>query len=269
MPLVGFGTAALRDPAGALRMALDKGYKLFDSASYTGPWYRSEKPLGAILQDANARRKLFITTKLHPADHGSTAAKKSFETSLENLQTDYIDLYLIHFPECGDWLSGCKGKPQGTWKDSWRVMEDLYKQKKVRAIGVSNFSPSQLRELISFAKIKPHVFQTWIDPLNQAKDLHNICKENNIVLQAYSSLGTQWLARGKKENPVLTNPLLQQLAIKYNKQVAQVVLRWLVQRGIAVIPRSNSEHHIASNLDIFDFKLSPEDMTKIGTLKPS
>jgi len=201
-------------------------------------------------------------------DHGYRSVIQNLESSLNNFQTDYIDLYLIHFPRCWDALCGNR-QPEGTWQDSWRAFEDSYKAGKVKAIGISNFELEELQELVDLAKVKPAVLQSWFDPFHQARNLVNFCKKNDIHFQAYSSLGTQWQARGWSRNPVFGDTTLQQIANTHNKTVAQVVIRWVLQQGISVIPRSNSRDHIFANLNVFDFSLSEEDMTKIDQLDGS
>jgi len=190
MPLIGFGTAALSDHS-ALDEAYNAGYRMFDTASDTGPWYRTEIPIGNLLvhPEENDREELFLITKLHPQDHGGNSSINSFQQSLTNLQTVYLDLFLIHFPEC--WGDLCKTKPVGTWKDTWVAVEHLYRNKRIRAIGVSNFNLHQLKELDKIAKIKPQVLQTWYDPFHRDEALINYCKSKDIQVMAYSSLGSQ------------------------------------------------------------------------------
>jgi diketogulonate reductase-like aldo/keto reductase len=156
MPIVLFGTAALKDPGSVIPYSLQLGLKGLDTASDVGPWYKTEGLIGQLIKDYELHRSdYFFVTKLHPSQHGYDSALKAVDASLKNLQSSYIDLYLIHYPNCFGDL--CKTEPEGTWKDSWRAMEMLYKQKKLRALGVSNFQLDQLKELKRIANVQPHV----------------------------------------------------------------------------------------------------------------
>jgi diketogulonate reductase-like aldo/keto reductase len=180
MPILGFGTAALYEPHRAIAAALNAGYRLIDTASDTGPWYKTEKIIGELLQ--TRRGEIFITTKVHPQDHGYDSAIESVGGSLQRLQSEYADLVLLHYAEC--WNDICDMEQvRGTWQQSWRALETLYERGTVRAIGVSNFFVEQLRELVKFAKYKPHVVQNYIDPFNFPHEIEQFCKNNDIILQ--------------------------------------------------------------------------------------
>jgi methylglyoxal/glyoxal reductase len=172
-------------------------------------------------------------------------------------------LYLLHYPGCSESL--CKESPAGTWKEAWKALEKIYHDKQARAIGVSNFSLEQIKQLIKFTKVKPHVVQNWFDPLHQDWDTVNFCRSHNIAYQAYSPLGTQ---HQKTPNPVLTHPTILALAEKHGRTPAQVVLRWMVQEGIPTIPRTNSNAHLKENSEIIHFALPRSDMQKIRDIKP-
>lgn len=187
MPTVGFGCAG-RLNRQVLQHALAAGYTMFDT-SQAMEWY-DEAELGeAINASGVARSRLFLTSKLHPRDHGETSALRAFPTSLKRLGTAYLDAFLLHYPHCFGSL--CDKKPEGTWRDSWRALEALHMRGDVRAIGVSNFSPEDLKELLAFARVRPHLVQSWMDPLYQARALRQVCSDHGVVFQAYSTLGTQ------------------------------------------------------------------------------
>jgi len=263
MPMIGFGTAALTEGGyTAVAHAVTHGYQLFDTASDTGPWYHTEKTIGKLTKDYELNRKdLFVTSKLHPQDFGPTTSIKAFQQSLENLDSDYIDLYLLHYPEC--WGDLCSKKPEGTWKDAWKVLEDLYDAGKVKSIGVSNFPLNQLEELMKFASIKPHVVQTWFDPFHQDWELISYCRKNHIVFQAYSPLGNQWQ---KPKHPLLNDAIIASIAEKYKKSPVQVTLRWMLQEAIPSLPRSNNPKHIEENIDIFSFSLTESEVRRMRDL---
>jgi len=261
VPQVGFGTAGLTQPAVAISWAIHSGYRLLDTASDTGPWYRTETVIGNLIQQLIpqlniTRSAFFITTKLHPQDHGYDEALRSFQRSLRNLNTDYVDLYLLHYPECFGDLCSIKPKEVGLWEQSWRALETLYKTKKVRAIGVSNFNLQQLKTLMGLAEVPPHVVQNYFTPLQQDRAVLDFCRQHHIQFQAYSSLTRQ----------ALSHPLIETLAAKYHKSPAQIIIRWLTQENIVAIPKSNNLQHIKENLEIFDFELSADDMKALFNL---
>ena len=288
MPRVGYGCAG-RLGRRTLGEALAAGYRGFDT-SQAKEWYLEEE-LGAAVAAALAsgndngavaaapegggsppavgplpasRAELFLETKLHPRDHGEKAALRAFPTSLRQLQTTYVDAFLLHYPSCFGDLCG-PTPPEGTWRDSWRALETLYDAGQTRAIGVSNFSPEDLRQLLAHARIRPHLVQSWMDPLQQARPLRALCAQHGILFQAYSTLGTQWLSR-TRINPVLRHPTLAAVGREVGRSAAQVALRWALQHGVAVIPRSSKPRNMAANLRLFDFALSDEHMAAIDAL---
>ena len=246
MPVLGFGVYQITDPAEceqAVYDALMAGYRLIDTAAV----YKNEEAVGkAVIKSGIPREELFITTKLWIQDTGYENTKRAFEKSLKRLQTDYLDLYLIH-------------QPFGDIYSSWRAMEDLYNEGKIRAIGVSNFLPDRLLDLILHNKIIPAVNQVETHPFLQQTENAKFMKENNVQIESWAPF-----AEGK--NNIFQNEILLPLAEKYNKSVAQIILRWLTQRDIVVIPKSVRKERIIENFDIFDFELSKEDMEKIVTL---
>ena len=246
MPVLGFGVYQITDPAEceqAVYDALMAGYRLIDTAAA----YKNEEAVGkAVIKSGIPRDELFITTKLWIQDAGYDSTKRAFEESLKRLQTDYLDLYLIH-------------QPFGDIYSSWRAMEDLYNEGKIRAIGVSNFLPDRLLDLILHNKIIPAVNQVETHPFLQQIENTEFMKENNVQIESWAPF-----AEGK--NNIFQNEILLSIAGKYNKSVAQIILRWLTQRDIVVIPKSVRKERIIENFDIFDFELSKEDMEKIVTL---
>lgn len=246
MPVLGFGVYQITDPAEceqAVYDALMAGYRLIDTAAA----YKNEEAVGkAVIKSGIPRDELFITTKLWIQDAGYDSTKRAFEESLKRLQTDYLDLYLIH-------------QPFGDIYSSWRAMEDLYNEGKIRAIGVSNFLPDRLLDLILHNKITPAVNQVETHPFLQQIENAEFMKENNVQIESWAPF-----AEGK--NNIFQNEILLSIAGKYNKSVAQIILRWLTQRDIVVIPKSVRKERIIENFDIFDFELLKEDMEKIVTL---
>ena len=246
MPVLGFGVYQITDPAEceqAVYDALMAGYRLIDTAAA----YKNEEAVGkAVIKSGIPRDELFITTKLWIQDAGYDNTKRAFEESLKRLQMDYLDLYLIH-------------QPFGDIYSSWRAMEDLYNEGKIRAIGVSNFLPDRLLDLILHNKITPAVNQVETHPFLQQIENAEFMKENNVQIESWAPF-----AEGK--NNIFQNEILLSIAGKYNKSVAQIILRWLTQRDIVVIPKSVRKERIIENFDIFDFELSKEDMEKIVTL---
>jgi 2,5-diketo-D-gluconate reductase A len=246
MPILGFGVFQVTDLAECERSvvdAIETGYRLIDTAQS----YMNEEAVGkAIRQGGVAREKLFITTKLWIQSKGYEGAKKAFENSLRKLQLDYLDLYLIH-------------QPYGDVYGEWRAMEELYKEGKVRAIGVSNFHPDRLMDLIVNNEIVPAVNQVETHPFHQQNEAQQFMIDNNVQIESWGPF-----AEGR--NNLFHNELLQSIGSRYNKSIAQVVLRWLTQRGVVAIPKSVRKERMQENLDIFDFELSAEDMEAIKTL---
>lgn len=246
MPLEGFGVfqvPELSECEKAVSEALDVGYRLIDTAAA----YFNEEAVGAAIAKSGIKREeLFITTKLWIQDAGYENAKKAFQTSMDKLGLDYLDLYLIH-------------QPFSDYYGSWRAMEELYEQGKIRAIGVCNFYPDRLADLYINAKIKPMVNQVEIHPFFQQQSAINTMKEFNIQPEAWGPF-----AEGKFG--IFQNEILTEIGKKYGKTSAQVILRWKIQRGVVVIPKSVKRERMEQNFDIWDFELSKEDMQKISTL---
>ncbi|WP_058763638.1 aldo/keto reductase [Exiguobacterium chiriqhucha] len=246
MPILGFGVFQIQDEREceqAVYEAIAAGYRLIDTAAS----YLNEEAVGrAIKRSGVPRAELFITTKLWVQDTGYENTKKAFEKSLDRLQVDYLDLYLIH-------------QPFGDVHGSWRAMEELYREGKINAIGVSNFQPDRLIDLIIHNEIVPAVNQVETHVFNQQVESHDFMKENNVQIESWGPF-----AEGK--NNLFQNEILASIAEKYDKSVAQVALRWLTQRGVVAIPKSVRKERIIENFNIFDFVLSSEDMEKIATL---
>ncbi|MCM3022339.1 aldo/keto reductase [Heyndrickxia ginsengihumi] len=246
MPILGFGVFQIQDEKEceqAVYDAIMAGYRLIDTAAS----YLNEEAVGrAIKRSGVPREELFITTKLWVQDTGYERTKKAFERSLERLQLDYLDLYLIH-------------QPFGDVYGSWRAMEELCREGKIRAIGVSNFHPDRLIDLIIHNEMVPAVNQVETHVFNQQIESHNFMKENNVQIESWGPF-----AEGK--NNMFQNEILVSIAEKNKKSVAQVVLRWLTQRGVVAIPKSVRKERIIENFNIFDFELSQEDMEKIASL---
>ncbi|MCY8105093.1 MULTISPECIES: glyoxal/methylglyoxal reductase [Bacillus] len=245
MPWFGLGVFKVENGSEAtesVKAAIKNGYRSIDTAAV----YKNEEGVGIGIKESGvAREELFITSKVWNEDQGYDTTLAAFEKSLERLQLDYLDLYLIHWP----------GKDK--YKDTWRALEKLYKDGKIRAIGVSNFQVHHLEELLKDAEIKPMVNQVEFHPRLTQKELRDYCKAQGIQLEAWSPL---------MQGQLLDNDVLTQIAEKYNKSVAQVILRWDLQHEVVTIPKSIKEHRIIENADIFDFELSQEDMDKIDAL---
>ncbi|MEH7012298.1 aldo/keto reductase [Neobacillus niacini] len=246
MPILGFGVFQIQDEnecEQAVYDAIMTGYRLIDTAAS----YLNEEAVGrAIKRSGVPREELFITTKLWVQDAGYESTKKAFARSLERLQLDYLDLYLIH-------------QPFGDVYGSWHAMEELYREGKVRAIGVSNFYPDRLVDLICNNEVVPAVNQVETHPFCQQIESAKLMKENNVQIESWGPF-----AEGK--NNMFQNELLVSIAEKHNKSVAQVILRWLTQRGVVSIPKSVRKERIIENFNILDFELSQQDMEKISTL---
>ncbi|CAH0144803.1 Glyoxal reductase [Peribacillus sp. Bi96] len=246
MPILGFGVFQMNDPKEceqAVYDALMAGYRLIDTAAS----YLNEEEVGrAIKRSGVPREELFITTKLWVQDAGYENTKKAFVKSLERLQLDYLDLYLIH-------------QPFGDVYGSWRAMEELYREGKIKAIGVSNFYADRLVDLITHNEVVPAVNQVETNPFCQQVESAKLMEENNVQIESWAPF-----AEGK--NDMFQNEVLVSIAEKHNKSVAQVILRWLTQRGVVVIPKSVRKERIIENFNIFDFELSQEDLEKIATL---
>jgi len=246
MPILGFGVFQIPDPEECERSVYDAikaGYRLIDTAAV----YLNEEAVGkAIKRSGVTREALFITTKLWVQDAGYEQAKIAFEKSLKRLQLDYLDLYLIH-------------QPYGDVHGAWKAMEELYKEGKIKAIGISNFQPDRIMDLILHHDVLPAVNQIETHPFHQQIDTQNFLEDNNIQHQSWGPF-----AEGK--NNLFKNELLSSIGKKYNKSVAQVVLRWFTQRGVIAIPKSVHKQRIEENFDIFDFQLNEKDMEAIKSL---
>ena len=246
MPILGFGVFQIPDAAECERSvldALDVGYRLIDTAAS----YMNEEAVGNALRKSGIPRKdLFITTKLWIQSNGYEDTKRAFERSLNRLQLDYLDLYLIH-------------QPYGDVYGEWRAMEELHKQGKIRAIGVANFHPDRLMDLIIHNNVKPAINQIETHPFNQQVEAQKFLIENNVQIESWGPF-----AEGK--NNIFTNEVLLSVAKKHGKSIAQIVLHWLNQRGVIAIPKSVRKERMTENFKIFDFELSPEEMAAIAGL---
>lgn len=246
MPMLGFGVFQVPDRAEcerSVRSAIDVGYRLLDTAAS----YGNEEAVGAAIKDHGiSRSELFVTTKLWVQDASYEGAKAAFERSLNKLQLDYLDLYLIH-------------QPYGDVYGAWRAMEELHRAKRIRAIGVSNFHSDRLVDFVLHNEIAPAVNQIEIHPFHQQDDAQKILQEYKVQPEAWGPF-----AEGK--NGLFTNPVLQSIGKKHGKSIAQVVLRWLIQRGIVAIPKSVRTERMAENFAIFDFELDNDDLAMVAAL---
>ena len=246
MPSVGFGVFQITDKEECIKTvlnAIDVGYRLIDTAQS----YGNEEAVGeAIAKSPVNREELFITTKVWISNAGYDKAKKSIEDSLKKMKLDYLDLVLIH-------------QPLNDYYGTYRAMEDLYKEGKIKAIGVSNFYPDRLVDLTLFNRITPAVNQIEVNPFHQQLEAQEVNKKYGVQLQAWASF-----AEGR--NGIFDNPVLKTIGDKYGKSVAQVILRCLLQRGIVPLSKTVSKERMLQNIDIFDFELNEDDMNKIYAL---
>lgn len=249
MPWLGLGVFKVEEGpelVNAVKVAIKHGYRSIDTATI----YANEEGVGqgileGIKEAGISREDLFITSKVWNSDLGYESTIAAYETSLQKLGLDYLDLYLIHWPV------------EGKYKEAWRALETLYKEGRVKAIGVSNFQIHHLTDVMKDAEIKPMVNQVEYHPRLTQKDVQAFCLEHGIQLEAWSPL---------MQGELLDNEVLQEIATKYNKSVAQVILRWDLQNGVVTIPKSTKEHRIVENASIFDFELTEEDMKQIHEL---
>ncbi|WP_199425939.1 aldo/keto reductase [Thermaerobacillus caldiproteolyticus] len=249
MPWFGIGVFKVEDGpelVHAVKTAIKHGYRSVDTAAI----YGNEAGVGqgireGIKEAGISREDLFVTSKVWNTDLGYESTIAAYETSLKKLGLEYLDLYLIHWPV------------EGKYKDAWRALETLYKEGRVRAIGVSNFQIHHLEDLMKDAEIKPMVNQVEYHPRLTQKELQAFCREHGIQLEAWSPL---------MQGQLLDNEVLQEIANKYNKSVAQVILRWDLQNGVVTIPKTTKEHRIVENASVFDFELTEEDMKRIDGL---
>lgn len=249
MPWFGIGVFKVEEGpelVNAVKTAIKHGYRSVDTAAI----YENEEGVGKGIQEGLkeagiSREDLFVTSKVWNADLGYESTIAAYETSLKNLGLEYLDLYLIHWPV------------EGKYKDAWRALETLYKEGRVKAIGVSNFQIHHLEELRKDAEIKPMINQVEYHPRLTQKELKAFCQDNGIQLEAWSPL---------MQGQLLDNEILQEIANKHNKSVAQIILRWDLQKGVVTIPKSTKEHRIIENANVFDFELTTEEMEIIDEL---
>ncbi len=250
MPRLGLGVFRVENSPeliNAVKVAIENGYRSIDGAAI----YGNEEAMGegirqGIKEAGISREDLFITSKVWNADLGYESTIAAYEASLERLGLDYLDLYLIHWPV------------EGKYKEAWRALEHLYKEGRVKAIGVSNFQVHHLQDLLSDAEIKPVINQIELHPYLSQQKVREFCKENDIQVEAWSPL--------MAGNGLLENETLKEIAKKYNKTTAQVVLRWDLQSQVVTIPKSTNEKRLIENIDVFDFNLSDDDIAKIDSL---
>lgn len=246
MPILGFGVFQIPDAAECEKVvleAIESGYRLIDTAAS----YMNETAVGtAIKKSGVPREEFFVTTKIWVQDVGYEKTMKAFEKSLQKLQLEYLDLYLIH-------------QPYGDIFGSWRAMQELYNQGKIRAIGVANFHPDRVMDLIVNSGFTPAVNQIETHPFLQQTETQQFLQENNVQIQSWGPF-----AEGK--NNIFQNEVLLSISEKYNKSVAQVILRWLTQRGVVVIPKSVRKERMTENFNIFNFELSNDDLQSIALL---
>jgi 2,5-diketo-D-gluconate reductase A len=247
MPILGFGVFQMADPAECERSivdAIETGYRLIDTAAS----YGNEEAVGKAIKPCGVpRQELFVTTKLWVSDAGYEKAKRAFDRSLKRLGLDYLDLYLIH-------------QPYGDVYGAWRAMEELYREGRAKAIGVSNFHPDRVIDLILHNEVPPAVNQVETHPFHQQVETQEFLRENNVQIESWGPF-----AEGK--NDIFENEVLKSIGGKYGKTVAQVILRWLTQRGVVAIPKSVRKDRMAENFDSFDFELGGEDMDAIRALE--
>ncbi|HEX7677692.1 MAG TPA: aldo/keto reductase, partial [Thermoanaerobaculia bacterium] len=247
MPLLGFGVFQIADAGECERSvfeALGVGYRLIDTASS----YGNEEAVGnAIRRSGVPREELFVTTKLWIQDAGYDSARRAFDRSMQRLQLETLDLYLIH-------------QPYGDVYGSWRAMQELYREGRIRAIGVSNFHPDRVMDLMMHNEVVPAVDQIETHPFHQQVETQKFLQENGIQIESWGPF-----AEGR--NGIFQNALLRSIAENHRKSVAQVIVRWLAQRGVVAIPKSVRRERMAENLNIFDFELTPDEMSSIATLE--
>lgn len=249
MPWFGIGVFKVEEGpelVNAVKSAIKHGYRSIDTAAI----YENEEGVGQAIREgikeaSIPREELFITSKVWNSDLGYESTIAAYETSLKKLDLEYLDLYLIHWPV------------EGKYKEAWRALETLYKEGRVKAIGVSNFQVHHLEDLMNDAEIKPMVNQVEYHPRLTQKEIQAFCQEHGIQLEAWSPL---------MQGQLLDNLVLQEIANKYNKTIAQVILRWDLQNGVVTIPKSTKEHRIVENSTIFDFELTKEEMQRINEL---
>lgn len=244
MPLLGLGVYQLSDSQvlNCVQVALDCGYRLIDTASF----YQNEAAVGAAVRESSVpRSEIFVTTKVWNADQGYDQTLRAFDQSMKNLGLEYLDLYLVHWPVKEQYL------------DTWRALETIHQTGRVRSVGVSNFLVEHLERLAQHSDTTPVINQIEFHPHLQQPELFAYCQKHQIQVQAWSPL---------MQGQVLQLPLFQELAKKYQKNAVQIVLRWNLQRGISVIPKSAKPERVRDNGELFDFEISREDMARIDGL---
>ncbi|MFS0879687.1 aldo/keto reductase [Bacillus sp. 7586-K] len=247
MPWFGLGVFKVeegQEVIDSVKTAIEVGYRSIDTAAV----YGNEEGVGKAIAEVDVpREELFITSKVWNTNQGYESTLKAFDESMEKLGLDYLDLYLIHWPV-----------PElNKYKETWKALEKLYKEGRIRAIGVSNFKEHHLKDLLADCEIKPMVNQVEYHPRLSQKSLHEFCKQQQIQLEAWSPL---------MQGQLINDPTLSEIAEKYNKSTAQIILRWDLQNEVVTIPKSIKPHRIKENADIFDFELSAEDMDKINAM---
>ncbi|MED4781904.1 aldo/keto reductase [Brevibacillus choshinensis] len=249
MPWLGLGVFKVEEGpelVEAVRTAIRHGYRSIDTAAIYGNEEGVGEGIRLGMKDAGITREdLFVTSKVWNADLGYESTLAAYETSLKKLGLDYLDLYLIHWPV------------EGKYKEAWRALETIYKEGRVKAIGVSNFHVHHLQDLMKDAEMKPMVDQIEYHPRLTQKELQAFCREQNIQMEAWSPL---------MQGQLLDHPVLKDIADRHQKSIAQVIVRWDLQNGVVTIPKSTKEHRIVENADVFNFELSSEDMEKIDAL---
>ena len=255
IPCIGYGTYKSTDGCGTenIKTALEVGYRYFDTASF----YKNEEMIGMAIEESGIEREdLFLASKVWKTEMGYENTKKAFQESLDRLKTDYLDLYLIHWPlpEPG----------YANWEqliaETWKAMEELYEEGKVKAIGLSNFLPHHIESLLKTAKVKPMVDQIEFHPGYTQEMTVSYCQERDIVVQAWSPLG---------RTRMFENVLLKELADKYQVTPAQICIRYALQRQIIPLPKASSAERMKQNQNVFGFEISQEDMYRIGTMQPA
>lgn len=265
IPCIGLGTFRIKgqdNVEAAVTCALNEGYELIDTAAV----YRNEAFIASSLEKSSfPRDKLFFTSKLAPKDHGAEKARAAFEKTLANLKTDHLDLYLIHWPG----VHGLKvddPKNKTLRQESWAVLESLYNEGRVKAIGVSNYEIGHLSELLEFCKVAPHVNQIEVHPHFQQRPLVEFCRSKAIHVTAYSSLGTT--VNATEDNALLTDPVVIDISKEKGLSVAQVLLLWALQKGLSVVPKSTNPLHIKENISLYhNHKLDEGDIEALDGLE--
>ncbi|XP_019630143.1 PREDICTED: uncharacterized protein LOC109474297 [Branchiostoma belcheri] len=273
IPVLGLGTARMYQKTyDAVLFALKSGYRMIDTAQ---AYMYSEESIGRAIKDSGVPRKdIFIITKLAPKFFGFGPTKKSVDVSLEKLGTDYIDLFLIHSPDCeeeggehdGDDSFKCPlGNPKASWEESWKAMEELHREGKIRSLGVSNFYPKHLSKLVGMAEVPVSLVQNWFDPFYQDQATREFCRQHGIVYQGYSTLGTQWpeMIDPSMANPILTHPEFHRISSAIDRSIPSTVLRWAIQKDVVVIPKAVTEKYILNNLNVLEMDLSDTAMEAI------